>query len=147
MMSIFVVGSSDFISHTSLELLLQNLTQRHRDIFMHISEMELKRREFIALKASKAKDRSKDPMEQSITDSNNPNWNSKGIILDGLFDVCRSKLIVQNIQILQQNLRELKDHKIISISSSGTSQDGRQYISVFLSTALLQSLLGSKREI
>ena len=69
--------------------------------------------------------------------------NSKGILVDGLFDICRSKLLIQHVQF-QKDLRELKEQNIISFSSFGANQDGRQYFSVPLHSSVLMSLVGSK---
>lgn len=110
---------------------------------MHIADTEIKRREFFESKTTKAKDHHKDDIDEATLGANNQIWNSKGILVDGLFDICRSKLLIQHVQF-QKDLRELKEQNIISFSSFGANQDGRQYFSVPLHTSVLMSLVGSK---
>ena len=136
-----MAGDSDY---TKLEYILQSMPQKLREIIMHIADTEIKRREFFESKAAKIKDHHKDDvLDEASLDVNHQIWNSKGILVDGLFDLCRSKLLIQHVQF-QKDLRELKEQNIISFSSFGANQDGRQYFSVPLHTSVLMSLVGSK---
>ena len=78
-------------------------------------------------------------------------WNSKGVLLEELLKICRSRLIVQTLQDLMCHLRELIDHKVIAVThtklSSTTSAGGvnsGDFITLFLPTSVLQALVAPR---
>ena len=136
-------------SSSGFEFLLHSLTSKHREVVSLLASLELSRREFLALKPAEraARDR-----EDGLHDTQV--WSASGVLLEDLLQTCKEKLIVQNMQVLQQCLRELKDHSIISVgsgsgvpanSSSMEKSEGMQYITVKLSTPVLENYLASKR--
>lgn len=142
-------------SHAGLEFLLRSLTSRHREVIHHLSLLEIMRREDSSKKPQGLEQEvgvldsllvTTDPVLENTYNKGECKWNSKGVFLDGLYEICRSKLIVHNLQNLNQHLRELIDHKLISIHHSksviahgpGNTLD---YIAVHLPTNVLQMLV------
>ena len=153
-------------NHAGLDFLLRSLTPRHREILNLLAEMELSRRESV-LESKTDLPHNHDELNSNTTSSiqkpshsmlSNEKWNSIGVYLDSLFDICRQKLIVQNLQGLIQNLREFKDHKVLSYSKPESQSsknlrkgnggfdysDGKQSIIIHLPTSVLKLLVNKE---
>jgi len=147
-------------NHAGLDFLLRSLTPRHREILNLLAEMELARRESVVeTKTDLPQNDDLNSFIQKPSHSmlSNEKWNSTGVYLDSLFDICRQKLVVQSLQGLIQNLREFKDHKVLSYSKPESQSsknlrkgngfdysDGKQSIIIHLPTSVLKLLVNKE---
>ena len=147
-------------NHAGLDFLLRSLTPRHREILNLLTEMELARRESVVETKSDLPhndDLNSNIQKPSHSMLSNEKWNSTGVYLDSLFDICRQKLVVQSLQGLIQNLREFKDHKVLSYSKPESQSsrnlrkgngfdysDGKQSIIIHLPTSVLKLLVNKE---
>ena len=147
-----VDGPSDETDYARLEFLLRSLTPTHHKVIYQMVALEVARRDA----CSKRDENRNEGSRGNVDFDDDPpmghgKWDTRGIILNGLFDTCKSQLIVHNLQSLTQHLRELLDHKWISIQHKkvGSSYTGLEntvdYVLVHLPTQVLKTMVTKNR--
>ena len=105
----------------ALKYLLKSMNYHQREMLGYLAKLELQRKKLIAKDsgATGAPDGSGEDLSLPFT------FNSKGVFENDLYRICRDKLLVNDRENMKRFLREMKEHKLISLSISRSGKGGR----------------------